>query len=369
MYFPVLYKKSRKIIVCVLLFIFIILNFAIYHFKIINKLSIYFSDDLYSDNSIISGNDISGSFTESDQNVSASCLPSYAIYAGDSFSPDLSIYSFNSQTNISYESSSTEVAVIDENGVITGIAPGTSTIFIKASSENLASFDIVVKKKMPDPSLDYPDCYDDKPAVVNIWNPLSEDYIPEVVRTREVVPSKASDLSLDAEALAHYAMMFEDCKKETGQEIILITGYRSYATQRYIHNNSIQRYLSKGYDEKRATELAGRSVQPPGNSEHQLGLAIDIGIGHSISSTFNKTKAGAWVTSHAHEYGWILRYPSDKKAITGISYEPWHFRYVGVEHATYIYSHNLCLEEYVTLQDEAAQNALEYSAIHPASLD
>ncbi len=364
-------KTGKKILLIIAVLLFIAFNFSFYHFNLSEIISDGFRK--LKGNSHISDTDNSPSDALSPSDpyllLSIECDSAYAVYAGDTITPVLTFVPSSAQTSLSYSISGTDIASIDQNGTVTGNKPGTATVTVTATPEVTVSFNIVVRKKMPDPALDYPENYDDKPVVVNKKNPLSEDYKPEVVKTREVVPSKAADLSLDAEALAQYAKMYEDCKKATKQEVILITGYRSYAVQRYIHEKSVKRYINNGYSEKRAIALASRSVQPPGNSEHQLGLSIDIGTTSSISSTFHKTKAGAWITAHAHEYGWILRYPSDKKSITGISYEPWHFRYVGVEHATYIYKHKICLEEYVKLQDEAAQNAIEYSAAHPAACD
>lgn len=293
----------------------------------------------------------------------------YAVYIGDTIMPALELVPHTAVTQLSYESSAPEVAQIDSNGVITGVSEGKTTIKVNGTSNVSISYEIVVKKKMPDPAKDYPELFDEKLQVINAWNPLSSDYEPEVVKAKDKVRVKAADISLTAEALDSYVLMYEACKEATGEKILLITAYRSYSTQKYIHNNSIKSYMDKGYSKEKATELASKTVQPPGNSEHQLGLAIDIGTTQHVSDTFHQTKVGAWVTEHAHEYGWILRYPADKTKATGISYEPWHFRYVGVEHAKYIQSHNLCLEEYDKLQDEAAQNALEYSASHPATCD
>ncbi len=94
----------------------------------------------------------------------------------------------------------------------------------------------------------------------------------------------------------------------------------------------------------------------PGASEHQAGLSVDIvTLRHQVlNDAFADTKAGKWLAEHAHEYGFILRYPKDKEEITGINYEPWHFRYVGKEAAEQIYELGCCLEEYVMLQNQLA---------------
>lgn len=295
--------------------------------------------------------------------------PAYAVYLGDTLVPPLELVPSTAETTLTFESLSPEIASIDENGSIVGVAEGRAVVNVHGTPDVSASFEIVVKKKTPDPAKDYPPLYEDKLQIVNAWNTLGEDYEPEVVEAQGHAPVKASSLSMTQEALDEYVRMYKDCKAATGKEVLLITGYRSYATQNYIHNQSIEKYRKQGFSAEEAKAKASESVQPPGCSEHQLGVSIDIGDTTSVSGSFHKSKQGAWVTEHAHEYGWILRYPSDKTEITGISYEPWHFRYVGKGHAEYIYSHGLCLEEYVKLQEEAALNAIEYSKTHPATCD
>ncbi len=367
-------QKLRPLFTVLILFLCIALIFINYIFE---SKSEYFPENAPSD----SGSESLSFFPELRDNIlqfktiDLSTLSmirtddAYAVYIGDTLSPEIKLIPPTADAQLSYSVSSADIAVIDENGTITGISEGRSTVNITDSSGISASYEIVVKKKMPDPAKDYPSLFDEKIVIVNVNNPLSKSYEPNVVKTSNVVPSKAAELSLDAEALKHYALMHSECKKATGENVKLITGYRSYSTQSYIFNQQVAKFTDKGYSKTEAKTLAGQTVQPPGKSEHQLGVSIDIGISLSVSDTFHKTKAGAWITEHAHEYGWILRYPADKVELTGINYEPWHFRYVGTEHATYIYNHGLCLEEYVLLQEEAAQNAIEYSADHPAACD
>ncbi len=301
--------------------------------------------------------------------ISITAEPAYAVYVSDSIVPPLELVPSTAETKLTFESLSPEIAEINENGSVTGISEGRAVINVFGTPDVSATFEIVVKKKMPDPAKDYPPLYDEKVQVVNAWNPLSEDYEPEVVEAKGHAPAKASSLSMTQEALDNYVQMYNDCKEATGKKIYLITAYRSYSTQNYIFNQSVNKYKDQGYDTASAKKLASNSIQPPGSSEHQLGTSIDIGDTLEVSGSFAKTKQGIWLSEHAHEYGWILRYPSDKTEITGISYEAWHFRYVGREHAEYIHSHNLCLEEYVKLQEEAAINAIEYCRDHPATCD
>ena len=105
-----------------------------------------------------------------------------------------------------------------------------------------------------------------------------------------------------------------------------------------------QASLDAGYSPEDALEAAKDWVALPGTSEHQLGLAVDINADVTLSTS---EEVYDWFAKHAHEYGFILRYPEGKEDITGISYEPWHFRYVGLEAAQEIYAQGLCLEEYI----------------------
>lgn len=120
-----------------------------------------------------------------------------------------------------------------------------------------------------------------------------------------------------------------------GHNIPLLSGFRSYERQRTIYNN----YVKIDGQEKADTYSAR-----PGNSEHQTGLAFDVG---EINDNYGATPAGIWLNQNAHLYGFIIRYPQNKTHITGYKYEPWHIRYVGKNHATNIHNQNITLEEYL----------------------
>lgn len=153
------------------------------------------------------------------------------------------------------------------------------------------------------------------------------------------VSSENETYLLRKEAADALQQMYEDAKKE-GLEIAVVSAYRSYEDQKEIYDY----YFSK-YDELTASRL----VSIPGCSEHQLGLSVDLTSKDIIGdedSFFVDTPEYQWVIKHAHEYGFILRYPDDKTSITGTTNEPWHFRYVGTELAEVLYKENLTLEEY-----------------------
>ena len=119
----------------------------------------------------------------------------------------------------------------------------------------------------------------------------------------------------------------------------LLSGYRSF---------DYQDKLYRKYAAADGVAAANTYSAWPGHSEHQTGLAFDIG---SINNNYGNTPAGKWLAAHAHEYGFIIRYPKGKEGVTGYQYEPWHVRYLGVELATKVYESGLCLEEYLSQPD------------------
>ena len=152
---------------------------------------------------------------------------------------------------------------------------------------------------------------------------------------------------MDSRAAAAYEKMY-DAAAEDGIYLTPCSGYRSYSTQKRLYNEFFNEYLYQGYSEEEAHNLTSKRRNPPGSSEHNIGICMDI-ICASSSANFQNTKAYAWLDAHAHEYGFILRYPEDKVSVTGVKFEPWHWRYVGVENAASIKNSGLCLEEYLGL--------------------
>lgn len=138
----------------------------------------------------------------------------------------------------------------------------------------------------------------------------------------------------------------EMCKAalDDGVRLISVSSYRTYAYQQALYNNRVKRCINEGYGEAEAKKVAATIVALPGTSEHHLGLAVDI---NSVEESFENTAAFRWLSKNAENYGFILRYPKDKQSITKIIYEPWHYRYVGVEHAKRMNSLGMCFEEYI----------------------
>lgn len=137
--------------------------------------------------------------------------------------------------------------------------------------------------------------------------------------------------------------------KEDGVNLIVCSPYRDMARQEYLFERKMKGFIRSGMSYMDAYKTASITVTVPGASEHQIGLAVDI-ISDTYSALdigFADTPAGIWLAEHSCEYGFILRYPLDKEEVTGIQYEPWHFRYVGVDAAKVITEEGITLEEFV----------------------
>lgn len=111
-----------------------------------------------------------------------------------------------------------------------------------------------------------------------------------------------------------------------------------------IFNEKVQAYINEGYSQTRAEKTAKEWAAVPGTSEHQLGIAVDINADKTRSTN---DEVYAWLAENAYRYGFILRYPQGKENITGTNYEPWHYRYVGMENAQLMYDKQICLEEFM----------------------
>ncbi len=135
---------------------------------------------------------------------------------------------------------------------------------------------------------------------------------------------------------------------QDGVSLIICSPYRDMDRQTMLFTNKVNRYMSGGMSYMDAYNLASQAVTVPGSSEHQIGLAIDIITDDysSLDEGFGDTPAGKWLAANSYKYGFILRYPAGKEGITSIEFEPWHFRYVGVDAATVMTENNICLEEF-----------------------
>lgn len=136
--------------------------------------------------------------------------------------------------------------------------------------------------------------------------------------------------------------------KEDGVDLVICSPYRDYNRQTYLFNRKITRYMNAGMSYMDAYKTASMTVTSPNASEHRIGLAIDFysSTYKNLNEGFAETETGKWLAARSYEFGFILRYPKGKEYITGIEYEPWHFRYVGIEAATVITQKEITLEEF-----------------------
>ncbi|MDR2546632.1 MAG: M15 family metallopeptidase [Lachnospiraceae bacterium] len=176
--------------------------------------------------------------------------------------------------------------------------------------------------------------------LVNKQRPLPSDY--------EFTLGTISGSMMCEERIIDDLLRMMQGASEAGVNLVIISAYRDFDHQLYLFTRNIDRFMRRGFSYIEAFRRTSRSVTIPGSSEHQAGLAIDI-----LSSEyrvfnvgFADTKAGKWLNEHSHEYGFILRYPREKEYITGIDFEPWHFRYVGREAAQVMKEEGLTLEEF-----------------------
>ena len=176
--------------------------------------------------------------------------------------------------------------------------------------------------------------------LVNPWHMLPEDYSTELTTVEEV--------EISVKCAAALEQMLAACRADGG-EPIFASGNRTMEHQTRLYTQNVQKYLNWGYSYQTALELAGREVTVPGTSEHQLGLAVDIvdAVYWNMDEEQENTYTQQWLMAHCWEYGFILRYPNGTTDITGIIYEPWHYRYVGVEVAMQLRDLGITLEEYL----------------------
>lgn len=177
--------------------------------------------------------------------------------------------------------------------------------------------------------------------LVNQENQISENYYFELENIE-------NGHKVDKRIQEKTKQMLEAARRE-GVKPFICSSYRSNNTQKALFNKKVNQYKKNQYTKEDAKKEASRWVAPPGTSEHEIGLAIDI-----VSKDYQildekqeKTEVQKWLIENCNKYGFVLRYPTNKKEITKVNYEPWHYRYVGVENAKFMKEKDFCLEEYI----------------------
>ncbi len=184
--------------------------------------------------------------------------------------------------------------------------------------------------------------------LVDVNNPLPSDFAPdvrEILDTGKLFDTRAAD---DLERLLNDAAA-------AGYPMYLVSTYRTVEYQEGLYNRKVNEYINSGYSEEDAKTEAAKWVAIPGTSEHNLGLAADIvsstwyNTNSDLTQEFENTEHFTWLKENAANYGFMISFPKGKESITGIVYEPWHYRYVGTEIASYLMENNMCLQEYYDL--------------------
>lgn len=194
---------------------------------------------------------------------------------------------------------------------------------------------------------EWADQFADKPDIdtsewmyilANPWNSIGE-YAPELTQFR--------DVEIDYRIYDAMNAFVTDAEAQ-GLTVVMTSGYRGYDTQSWLFQRKVDQY---GGDEETAATIVAR----PGTSEHQTGLAADITDNYYeyMNESLEETALYQWMSAHCHEYGFIVRFPKGRQDVTGIMFEPWHYRYVGKEAAAYIMEHDLTLEEFLSLYQDA----------------
>lgn len=223
-------------------------------------------------------------------------------------------------------------------------ASATSTSSASAASEAESS---LLTARQAQAILDDP-----RMVLVNHTNKMPDDH---TFTTKACGSATAVNKTLQTEAADAFLAMQAAASKD-GVTIWMQSGYRSVDYQKNLYDQKTQYFRNKGLSEAEAKKQAANIVNPPGYSEHNCGLAADLNSPEHTDLTegFENTEAFRWLSAHAVEYGFILRYPKNAEAVTEITYEPWHWRYVGPENAALIQQSGLCFEDAVAVLQKLA---------------
>ena len=182
--------------------------------------------------------------------------------------------------------------------------------------------------------------------LVNPWNEVPEDYEVKLTRLK-------NEQAVDSLCYPMLQQMMDDCRAD-GLNPYICASYRTMKKQKALFADKVKRVLLEGCPKDEAEDEAAKTVARPGTSEHQLGLALDIvdADDPQLETWQEDTPVQQWLMKNSWKYGFVLRYPPEKSSITGIIYEPWHYRYVGRQAAEEMHNKGLCLEEYLKEREE-----------------
>lgn len=219
--------------------------------------------------------------------------------------------------------------------------PGVAAVASSSSAlaEPVSSLSPIASVESSEPTWPTTGNYDiaGEPILINLDNPIPDDYT--AYQDRMAV----NDTELQTPAALAFLDM-QAAAAEEGLSLVAVSGYRSHEIQVYLFDMRMQEQLNKGLSEEEAYAEVARFTAPPGTSEHEAGLAVDINV---VEEYFEDSAEFDWLQIHAREYGFIMRYPKPDEHITRIGYEPWHYRFVGTNHSYAIWEQSITLEEYL----------------------
>lgn len=240
---------------------------------------------------------------------------SYTLTLADAFTPNFSAHTPLSQP--------------DTSEMHTSTAPGSAFL------TDLSAYEMYMD----------PENADEYIRLINTSHPLANDYIPEDLTNISYTRSDRKAVQMREYAAKALDAMFIEMRAAGFTDVSVTSAYRSYDYQQTLFNNSVNRFM-KSYDYNTAYAKTAAEIAIPGTSEHQSGLCADLHNLPSASQMFEAEEAYKWLYAHCADFGFILRFPKNKSDITGIIFEPWHYRFVGRYHAQRIMQSGLCLEEY-----------------------
>lgn len=231
--------------------------------------------------------------------------------------PESSFSSASSSEEVSSDIS-TESSTESSSSTTESTTAGTTKPAVKKPSSSSSNVDILVNAK----------------------NPIPDDWKVDLVQLK-------NGHQIDRRAYDSLQKMMDDARAK-GWNPLICSSYRTTSYQQQLFDNRVQRMKNQGMSEKEAIKDTEKWIAIPGTSEHETGLAVDIVTveNQNLDNSQLNSACQKWMMEHCYDYGFILRYPEDKVSITGIDFEPWHYRYVGYDIAQYIKQQGICLEEY-----------------------
>lgn len=216
----------------------------------------------------------------------------------------------------------------------------SSDISTESSTEGSSSTTESTTASTTKPAAKKPSSSSNVDILVNAKNPIPDDWKVDLVQLK-------NGHQIDRRAYDSLQKMMDDARAK-GWNPLICSSYRTTSYQQQLFDNRVQRMKNQGMSEKEAIKDTEKWIAIPGTSEHETGLAVDIVTveNQNLDNSQLNSACQKWMMEHCYDYGFILRYPEDKVSITGIDFEPWHYRYVGYDIAQYIKQQGICLEEY-----------------------